>query len=70
MLLTLAATNSNPYQGRGRAATSDGIRKRALARLYERRATVDNLIEMLQRYQEQRRGLAPCIEISAGRKCS
>lgn len=70
MLVTLAASNSAPYQSRSRTATSEYIRKRALARLYERRATVDSLIETLQRYQEQRREMAACIEITAGRKCS
>jgi len=70
MLVTLVASNSASYQGRPRAAMSDYIRKRALARLYERRATVDSLIEMLQRYQDERRSLAPCIEITAGRTCS
>jgi hypothetical protein len=31
----------------------DGVRHRALARLYERRAAVDNLIGALERYQRE-----------------
>jgi hypothetical protein len=34
---------------------SDEIRRRALARLYERRAAVDNLIGALERYQRDQR---------------
>ena len=48
---------------------TDDIRRRALERLYERRATVDELILVLERYQRERQ-LAPCINISAARKCS
>ena len=54
---------------RNRFTGSDAIRRRALERLYERRATVDELIDSLERYQQQR-PQAVCIEISAGRKCS
>jgi hypothetical protein len=50
-------------------ANSDEIRRRALERLYERRATVDELIVVLERYQQERRP-APCIDISVGRKYS
>jgi hypothetical protein len=54
-----------------RSAVSAEIRQRALARLYERRATVDELIESLERYQEERRQrVAPCISIAAARKWS
>ena len=56
---------------RNRLTGSDAIRRRALERLYERRATVDDLIDSLERYQQERqRALAPCIDISVGRKCS
>ena len=54
-----------------RASVSDSIRRRALERLYERRATVDELIDALERYQEERRQrVAPCISIAAARKWS
>jgi hypothetical protein len=50
---------------------ADYIRRRALERLYERRAAVDELIVLLERYQDtQQRNLAPCVPINALRKCS
>ena len=50
---------------------SDDVRRRALERLYERRATVDELIDVLERYQQERQStLAPCIDITAGRTWS
>jgi len=55
---------------RNRFTGSDSIRRRALERLYERRATVDELIDSLERYQQHRQQAAQCIDISAGRKCS
>ena len=56
---------------RNRFTGSDAIRRRALERLYERRATVDDLIDSLERYQQERQQtLAPCIDITVGRKCS
>ena len=33
----------------------DDMRRRALARLYERRSAVDNLIHALERYQKEQR---------------
>ena len=51
--------------------TADHIRRRALERLYERRAAVDELIVLLERYQDtQQQSLAPCVPITAMRKCS
>ena len=35
---------------------SDDVRHRALARLYERRFAVNNLIRALERYQQEQRG--------------
>ena len=50
---------------------ADDIRRRALERLYERRDTVDELILALENYLEYRRdSRAPCVSISAARKCS
>ena len=65
-MLANVAVSIYSYQDRD----SDDIRRRALQRLYERRATVDELIGVLEQYQQDRRRIAPCIDISAGRKCS
>jgi len=46
---------------------SDGVRKRALERLYMRRDAVDALIRSLELYQQTEGRKAPCIPISAGR---
>lgn len=35
----------------------DDVRRRALARLYEHRSAVDNLIGALERYKQEQRGL-------------
>ena len=71
MLATQAAVPISSYAERNRIRASDTVRQRALERLYERRATVDELIDVLERYQQGReQSLAPCIEISAVRKCS
>ena len=70
MLATLTFPTSS-YEQRHQLRVSEGIRRRALNRLYERRATVDELISVLERYQDQQSGaLAPCVEITAVRKCS
>ena len=46
--------------------STDQIRMRALARLYERRAAVDELIGSLERYQEGLHGQRDnCIAINA-----
>ena len=72
MLATQAVIPISTYSERSRIRASDMIRQRALERLYERRATVDELIDVLERYQQQgcEQTLAPCIEISAVQKCS
>ena len=45
----------------------DDVRRRALVRLYERRSAVDNLIQALERYeQERRRALLERTEFTAG----
>jgi hypothetical protein len=49
-----------------RPTASDQMRLRALARLYERREAVGELIESLERYQQrQQRQRAECIAINA-----
>jgi hypothetical protein len=71
MLAMNATISISSYAEHNRARFCDEIRRRALARLYERRQTVDELIGVLERYQEQGAGTpAPCIEFSAARKCS
>jgi predicted short-subunit dehydrogenase-like oxidoreductase (DUF2520 family) len=49
---------------------TDEVRRRALERLYLRKAAVDELIRSLQNYQEAQRAKAPCIPFSEVRKCS
>jgi len=49
----------------------DVFRRRALERLYQRKAAVDELIDCLENYQRCReRRPNSCIEISAVPKCS
>ena len=56
---------------RSRLMPVDVLRQQALARLYERRETVDNLIRSLEDYERARStGRAPCLDITALRKCS
>ena len=57
---------------RSRLLSVDDLRRQALARLYERRETVDNLIRSLEDYQRSKVDTRPaCIEFSsARRKCS
>jgi len=57
---------------RSRLLPVDVLRRQALARLYERRETVENLIRSLEDYQrnQQDRPKAMCIDITARRKCS
>jgi hypothetical protein len=50
---------------------SDEVRRRALERLYMRKAAVDELILSLQNYEKIRQSKTPCvIPFSAARKCS
>jgi len=54
---------------RNRFASADSIRRRALARLYERRSAVDELINSLERYQtSQVSRRATCVEITCAPK--
>lgn len=54
---------------RNQNQNSDDIRRRALERLYERKAAVDDLIRSLEGYQRAKRK-PQCIPFSAERKCS
>jgi len=49
---------------------SDDMRRRALERLYMRKAAVDELIVSLQNYQKTKILKAPCIPFSVARKYS
>jgi hypothetical protein len=50
---------------------SDEMRRRALERLYMRKAAVDDLILSLQNYEKIKQSKAPCIvPFNAARKCS
>ena len=56
---------------RSRLLSMDLIRSRALDRLYQRRAAVENLICALEDYQKSREArMALCISFSSVRKCS
>jgi ERCC4-type nuclease len=68
MPITLPATSSSE---RSRLIPGDYIRRRALDRLYERKAAVEDLIRSLEDYQlanQPRRG--ECVPFIAPRKCS
>lgn len=55
---------------RSRLMPVDTLRQQALARLYERRDTVDNLIRSLEDYQRSKTEERPvCVSITARRKC-
>ena len=68
----MARLNAFPkpvLQQRCRLLPDDGVRRRALARLYERRGAVDQLIESLERYQvSQAAHRGKCIEITSATK--
>jgi hypothetical protein len=52
----LSATKLRHREHRLRLAQpADSVRRRALARLYERRSAVENLISSLERYQQEQR---------------
>jgi hypothetical protein len=62
---TLAAVDADQI-----APVAEDARRRALERLYLRRAAVDDLIRSLEAYQQTTPRRAPCIPINAPRKCS
>lgn len=56
---------------RSRLLTVDLIRRRALDRLYERKAAVENLIDSLEDYQRLRESrAAKTVNFNAARRCS
>ena len=56
---------------RSRVLPVDDLRRQALARLYQRRDTVDTLIRSLEDYQRtQTRAGTLCVDINARRRCS
>jgi hypothetical protein len=55
---------------RAQVAAVHAVRTRALERLYERRAAVDNLIRSLEDYASNSVRRRQCLEFSAARKCS
>lgn len=66
MAIPLPAPSSDE---RSRLISGDFIRTRALERLYERKAVVEDLIRSLEDYQQVGTRRAECIEISAPQKC-
>jgi len=48
-----------PESRRSNVQASDSVKRRALARLYARRSSVDNLISALERYQQEQSRLKP-----------
>ena len=56
---------------RSRLIPGDFIRRRALDRLYERKAAVEDLIRSLESYERTNRPAAgECVPFIAPRKCS
>jgi hypothetical protein len=56
---------------RSRLLAVDLMRRRALERLYERRAVVETLIQSLEEYRELREArLSRPVDFTAARKCS
>jgi hypothetical protein len=61
-----ALPNPGASQQRDRFRYTDSVRRRALARLYERRCAVDQLIESLERYESaQTTRRANCVAITS-----
>jgi hypothetical protein len=59
------------FSATNRPTDADLIRRRALQRLYERKAVVDTLIQSLEDYQQARVScVSALLEFSAERKCS
>ena len=69
MALPGALTTQVPPLQNHSSTSADRIRQRALARLYERKSAVDQLIRSLERYQQsQAIRRARCVPISAESK--
>lgn len=71
MMLSLIDFPSSSEE-RSRLLSANFIRHRALERLYERRAAVENLIRSLEDYQHcsEAPQRAACIELTASGRCS
>ena len=69
MAKTASARKSPSDHKRHQTVHSDSVRLRALDRLYERMATVDELIHSLERYQRASQP-AESLEFSAAAKWS
>jgi hypothetical protein len=66
--INLPPSNSSE---RSRILAVDLMRRRALDRLYERRAAVETLIQSLEDYQKIREArLSRSVDFTAARKCS
>jgi hypothetical protein len=64
-MLMLTSLSTPSSSERSRLLSVDAIRQRALERLYERKAAVDQLIETLEDYQRSQNGRpAECPNIS------
>jgi len=65
------ALTSRSTAERSRSLASDHVRQRALQRLYEKKAAVEELIWSLEQYQNtQQKHRAECVEINAAPRCS
>jgi hypothetical protein len=57
-MISSAASNLRVHDDTRRVVRQpDDIQHRALARLYERKSALENLISALERYQQEKRGL-------------
>jgi hypothetical protein len=71
MLMPLVTLPSADSAERTRILAVNEMRERALERLYERRAAVEDLIRSLEIYEKaQSPSMAECLDFSSGRKCS
>ena len=69
--MNLSVQMTTSIADRSRCLASDNVRRRALERLYEQKAAVDELISSLEQYQKrQEKHRTVCIEFSAAPKCS
>jgi hypothetical protein len=70
IMATISLPTSNSSE-RSRILAVDLMRRRALDRLYERRAAVETLIQSLEDYQKIRDArLTQSVDFTAARKCS
>lgn len=55
---------------RDRLVPADFPYRRVLARMYERKAIIDDLIHRLEQYERSKAGTAQCVPFSAPKRCS